>query len=375
MKKYILPVAFILSIFSFQFAHADIIPPGQKYVETCASLKGIAALPKLVIYARETGPTMQTPNVYRVNEGDCISFGYKFNSIDLYAVDSGYATSLTALEFDPASDTKAYKSDIQLDVAPMYVDTSSTMEYRHNVYLVAGVDNLKHSLVLLAAGYVSNSDTQETNPILPAGVDDHIQFSGTAFSDVPESSPYYNALVYLKNINVISGYDDGTFKPGNTINRAEFTKIIVGASRTSPDNGLCMETYGKPDGSYENLFSDVLSPKNSETAVWYLDYVCYAKTEHLVDGYPDGSFRPDQNINFVEAAKIIANAFQLQVIPPAASESWYKGYVDALAAKKTIPTTVTMFDKKITRGEMAEMAFRIKTGNTSLSSRTYADLQ
>jgi len=226
-------------------------------------------------------------------------------------------------------------------------------------YLLAGVVVLSIFGAQLAYADVAPPQIPQT----PQGTN--------AFSDVTSGSTYYNAVLYLKNQGVISGYPDGTFKPNNTINRAEFTKILVGASPSYVNNGLCMETFAKPDSSgYYDLFTDVLSAGGA----WYLEPICYAKTNHFIDGYSDGSFKPAQEINFAEAAKIIANAFQLTSSTTAASTPWYKVYVDALASKKAIPITITTFNQQITRGEMAEMAYRMKSQNTGLPSKTYTDL-
>lgn len=199
------------------------------------------------------------------------------------------------------------------------------------------------------------------------------------FTDVAPGSTYYKALVYLKDNELVSGYADGSFKPDNTINRAEFIKIIIMAVDQIPsgnDNCLKASSAGSAtstaDGSYGNLFTDTVATAPGDP--WYMYYVCEAKKQHLVDGYPDGSFKPAQNINFVEAAKIIANAAQLTSSTSASSTPWYKVYVDALATKNAIPTAIALFDQNITRGEMAEMAFRIKSKNTNLPSQTYASL-
>lgn len=210
-------------------------------------------------------------------------------------------------------------------------------------------------------------------PTIPTGIDDHIQNSTPIFTDVAQGSTYNDALSYLKSLGVVSGYADGSFKTGAHINRAEFTRIVVGAIRTSPDNGLCAETLANPDGSYKNLFTDIPVPKIN-APLWYFDDVCYAKSEHLINGYADGSFKPNEDINFSEAAKILTNGFQL-FADSAANQIWYKIYVDVLAYQKAIPLTIKSFNQKITRGEMAEMVYRLKAGKTNLPSQSYATLQ
>ncbi|MDZ4217248.1 MAG: S-layer homology domain-containing protein, partial [Candidatus Gracilibacteria bacterium] len=50
----------------------------------------------------------------------------------------------------------------------------------------------------------------------------------TSFNDTAEHT-YNKAILYAQEREIVKGYDDGTFKPDNPVNRAEFTKIIVEA--------------------------------------------------------------------------------------------------------------------------------------------------
>ena len=59
----------------------------------------------------------------------------------------------------------------------------------------------------------------------------------TGFTDVPSTHPNYGAIMDLKERGIISGYPDGTFKPDQMVNRVEALKIILlGASIAVPDN-------------------------------------------------------------------------------------------------------------------------------------------
>ena len=52
------------------------------------------------------------------------------------------------------------------------------------------------------------------------------KLTASVFSDI-DSSPYQDAISYMQTNGIVSGYSDGTFKPAAEINRAEFTKILV----------------------------------------------------------------------------------------------------------------------------------------------------
>ncbi len=176
----------------------------------------------------------------------------------------------------------------------------------------------------------------------------------TVFTDVNSDTNYVEAISYLKDNHLIDGYDDGSYGPSTTINRAEFAKILVGAVSNSPIIG-------------KNCFPDVRED-------WYAPYVCTAKTLGLIDGYPDGNFKPADPVNFSEAAKMVANAFHLNKgeKDPAL---WFKEYIEALQNAKAIPLSVDYFDEKVTRDELAEIIWRIKADIKDKSSRTYLELQ
>lgn len=160
------------------------------------------------------------------------------------------------------------------------------------------------------------------------------------YSDVEDNDPFVEAINYLTDKGVISGYPDGTYRPESTINRAELLKIVVEAAYdTIP------ESY-----TSQQCFSDI------EVGAWYTKYVCFAKDEGIVNGYPDGSFKPDQNIIFVEALKIALIGFGYD---SETKNPWYKGYVDRASEKNFIPLEVLSFDEDFSRGKMADLITRI----------------
>jgi len=173
-----------------------------------------------------------------------------------------------------------------------------------------------------------------------------------AFGDVQFTHQNSEAIEYLHSNQVVEGYDDGTYQPAKRINRAEFLKIVL-------------ETANIP-ASGENCYPDV-------QANWFAPYVCKATELGHVAGYPDGSFHPEREINFAEAGKIIANVLDLK---PDAQDStiWFKPYVVALENKNAIPAEINAFEYPITRGQMAEMVWRIAADVTTELSNTYENI-
>lgn len=187
--------------------------------------------------------------------------------------------------------------------------------------------------------------------------------ASTAFWDLNQGMPHYDAIVYAEEHGIVSGYPDGSFQAENRINRAEFTKILVEAALDySPDTD--------PSG-YDIYSLSGLSFGDLEDGAWYVPYLRKAVQAGVISGYPDGTFKPGSDINFAEAAKIIVEAYGYETGTDAV---WYKPYVDALAERGAIPTSVTGFDYKINRGEMVEMIYRLLEGITDQPSLNYSEL-
>jgi hypothetical protein len=151
---------------------------------------------------------------------------------------------------------------------------------------------------------------------------------------------YEGAVKYLTEKKIVKGYDDGTFKPQNQINRAEFTKIVI-------------EAVFPYEAKGSNCFSDVSNE-------WFGPYVCFAKDKGIISGFPDGRFRPDQNISLAEASKILVNAFGLPADSMTDYSEWYESYTSILKSRRYLPQTVLKAAQNITRGEMSELIWRIK---------------
>lgn len=167
-----------------------------------------------------------------------------------------------------------------------------------------------------------------------------------AFRDVPQNHPYANAITYVQSERIVSGYSDGTYRPNDSINRAEFTKIVVGSIVIGPDIEGCSKTDEGPK------LSDV------PTSSWFIDYVCTARKRGIISGYPDGTFQPGKSINTAEAAKIVVKTFGLVVA--AQDPVWYRPYINALKGKDALPAAAMSPEHILTRGEMAEIIYRIK---------------
>lgn len=129
-----------------------------------------------------------------------------------------------------------------------------------------------------------------------------------------------SVITQWQSKGLIQGYEDGTFKPGNTITRAEFVTLMNNAK------GFWSE------GSIN--FSDV---KNGR---WFYSAVARAVAAGYVKGYSDGSFKPNNTITRAEAAVMIANTAKLSANEAGAYRftdigsipAWARGSVGAVVA-------------------------------------------
>lgn len=172
------------------------------------------------------------------------------------------------------------------------------------------------------------------------------------FPDVDSDHDNYSAIEYLYDEGVIGGYDDGSFKPGNTVNRAELLKILVEGQGITPDAD-----------TYKNCFPDV-------TTDWYAKYVCYAKEEGWVSGYDDGFFRPADSVNKVEALKMLLNSQDIETDSGTSSSfedfstsEWFAAYVAKAEDLGILEENGSSFhpDDDRTRAGIAEELYRLLT--------------
>lgn len=183
-------------------------------------------------------------------------------------------------------------------------------------------------------------------------------FSQEPFTDVSVNNANYQAIEYLRTQNIVKGYMDGTFRPNAIINRAEFVEFIINPFILDTNGmGICVNA-NTSSTSTKVFFSDV-----SKDA-WYAENLCFAKTKRLIDGYPDGSFRPANSINFVEAAKIISNVFGMNIEAYQTGEFWYRPYVQSLSDLHAIPTNIRRMNQTLSRADMAQIVYRLKVDST-----------
>jgi hypothetical protein len=133
-----------------------------------------------------------------------------------------------------------------------------------------------------------------------------------SFTDVDKNQWYNEAIEYVVSKGVMEGNGDGTFTPGKDLTRAALAQILYNAA-------------GKPEVTVEDTFTDVAADK------WYATAITWAAQNGVVEGYDDGTFKPNKEISRQDlavmlwryAGKLEAGADTLESFTDAANVSDY----------------------------------------------------
>lgn len=174
------------------------------------------------------------------------------------------------------------------------------------------------------------------------------------FSDVYNTDANFVAVNALVDQGILLGYEDGTFLPGNEVNRAEALKIILMGTGITVD-----ESSGAGV-----LFSDVSEED------WFFSYVSTGVSLGIIQGYDDATFKPEQTVNRAEAVKMLLAAAEISVgsssaapFPDVPVSEWYSPYA---SYAKTWNIEAPQTDGNwhgadaITRANISEMVYRLQ---------------
>ena len=201
-----------------------------------------------------------------------------------------------------------------------------------------------------------------------------------SFSDVRETDWYCSALEEVANKKIIIGYPDNTFRPENNISRAEFTKTIRVAFdlevvegntfvdtlshwakdeiTTAVENSIIDKSdYGytfEPDKNITRMemaemvvralgLDTDAKAKAGEVTTFKDDdsidsddkgYVMLASEKGVINGYTDGTFKPNGNATRAEAAQMLVNALEYVRQEKVKDAKTEEGYVDTSKLQK-----------------------------------------
>ena len=140
------------------------------------------------------------------------------------------------------------------------------------------------------------------------------------FSNVLASNTFYDTrgtkyegtVERMAKLEIINGMTSTTYAPNRSVTRAELAKIIV-KMKGIDDYAESVE--------YKKLFSDV---KKDD---WFYPYVMIAADLELINGYEDGTFKPDKEVSYAETIVILLRYLGYTRISENSPNGWYWNYI------------------------------------------------
>lgn len=199
------------------------------------------------------------------------------------------------------------------------------------------------------------------------GMEAEINRSGTylveenskSFPDLNGRDPeLMQAVQFLASKGIVTGRDNGNFEPDSLLTRAEFTAMLVRA-------------FNVMDETAKESFSDVHPPQ------WHHPFIASSEKNRIVEGYPDGTFKPDRTIERQEMTAIGARFLheRKHYYYPSNPEEYLNQFVDKETVSKWAKPTMSLAVKQrlidvpadkqikakeaVTRGEAARMLYRL----------------
>ena len=162
-------------------------------------------------------------------------------------------------------------------------------------------------------------------------------------SDIDATSVEGKAVNKLVSRGIINGYEDGTFRPGNSISRAEFCVVMV--------KFQSQQDYINPDAltGFEDLDTD-------DNYAWARPYVAKAVELGIINGFEDKTFRAADPVTYEQAIKMIVCAlgYEKEGQIPTIDGDWSSGYVaKAMTLRVTSGTSIANKTRACTRGTVA----------------------
>ena len=178
-----------------------------------------------------------------------------------------------------------------------------------------------------------------------------VSFAAETFNDVPSNHQYARAINALVDEGVLEGYknDDGSFsfKPENTVTRAEFATIIARASTDTVPELTTAATQ----------FADM------GEAEWAVSYVSYAVGRGVINGFPADEtgavkFMPNAPVTYGQAIKMIVCMLGYGN-SVAQSDVWYQGYLDIAHQLGITKGAAAGGDDAAPRGMVAQLVYNM----------------
>jgi len=170
-------------------------------------------------------------------------------------------------------------------------------------------------------------------------------FPERIFRDIAPSNELFEMTKQAQSSGWISGYSDGTFQPDNTVNRAEFAKMLTLAFDLTTNSD---KEITEIPANLEK-FADVKGE-------WYVPYLSSAVENEVMQGYGDGSMKPSNTIVQAEALAMVLRVAGVNIDKAEEDETWYQPYYEYAEENLDLSfLTEDSLKEEMTRGESVEL--------------------
>lgn len=181
-----------------------------------------------------------------------------------------------------------------------------------------------------------------------------------AFTDVPQNASYAEAVERISALGIVKGMGDGSFQPGETINREQFATLIVKAAGFEE---LAQSLAGT------SIFPDI-DPNG-----WSVGYINAALNKGYIAGMADGKFHPEESITFAQACTILVRA--LGYTDQEITGLWPRNFIEKAKTLGLAPGLSLSANDALPRWAAAVMIDRLLVTNVktpaSGTAKTFAD--
>lgn len=167
-----------------------------------------------------------------------------------------------------------------------------------------------------------------------------------SYPDVADTASYKQAVDELSALNIVNGYEDGTFQPDKNVTRAEITKMVVTAL------GDTVLNSAEAAKGRDTQFTDV---PGTHWASGYIAVGTSSQAGNFINGYSATEFGPEDNVTFAQAMKMLVGALGYTYYSEQ-NGGWPNGYL-SYGYKLGISDGVTGVtnDQQVTRAQVAQM--------------------
>lgn len=159
------------------------------------------------------------------------------------------------------------------------------------------------------------------------------------FAQESKNSPTQEQIETVTSYKIFIGNENGDLMLDENVSRAQMCKILFAARGVKPK-----------ELSQENMFSDV------NTEHWAYSYIVAAQDEKLIAGFPEGVFKPDENVKIQDAVKMIVCTLGYEELA-LAKGGYPTGYIVTAMQQGITKDVPFKLDENATRGQIVKLIY------------------